>query len=68
MHQRDVVYHFTIAESIFFLISDKTYKKTAIMKFWKHTHLPIECNVKVYYPRFRRLTPFRLFIIQELLI
>ena len=23
------------------------YKKTAIIKFWKHIYLPMECNVKV---------------------
>jgi hypothetical protein len=29
-------------------VTPKTYKRTAIIKFWKHTHLPMECNVKVY--------------------
>jgi hypothetical protein len=23
------------------------YKRTAIIKFWKHIYLPMECNVKV---------------------
>jgi hypothetical protein len=28
-------------------VTHKTYERTAMMKFWKHTHLPIERNVKV---------------------
>ncbi len=31
-------------------VTHKTYKRTSIIKFWKHTHLPMECNVKVYPP------------------
>ena len=26
------------------------YKRTAIIKFWNHTHLTIGCNGKVYFP------------------
>ena len=34
-------------------VTHNTYKRTAIIKFWKHIYLPIKCNVRVYLNDYR---------------
>ena len=35
-----------------FHVTHNIYKRTAIIKFWKHIYLPMECNVKVKKDRY----------------
>ena len=39
-----------ISQSALYLnscVTHNTYKRTAIIKFWKHIYLPIKCNVRI---------------------